>query len=326
MGAAVAHRHAEALGGAEADVGARLGRWLQQHQCHQVAGNCADGPLRLERRQCRRVVSHPTLLVGKLQQGTEDRLRRCLAGVADDQFEAEVVGARAQHIDGLGKGVGVDEEAVGRALGDAPRHGHRFRGSGRFVEQGRVGELEAGEVDDHLLEIQQCFEPALSDLRLVGRVRRIPAGIFEHVAQDHGRRHRVVVAHADHAAADFVPAGDGLEGGQRLWFRARIRQRHRFAQADAFRYRFGDQLIDVGHADGLEHGGLFVRVRADMPVDERVAVLEILETCIQHGMGHGVRDVEVGGGRLRLRPWRSRPRRRCCRAMPRQRRRPPDGA
>jgi hypothetical protein len=49
-------------------------------------------------------------------------------------------------------------------------HGHRLGGGGGFVEQRGVGDVEAGQVGDHGLEIEQRFEPALRDLGLVGRV------------------------------------------------------------------------------------------------------------------------------------------------------------
>ena len=83
-------------------------------------------------------------------------------------------------------------------------HGHRLGGGGRFVEQRGVGDVEAGQVGDHGLEIEQRFEPALRDLRLVGRVGGVPAGIFEDVALDDRRRDRVVIALADEGAEDLV--------------------------------------------------------------------------------------------------------------------------
>ena len=67
-------------------------------------------------------------------------------------------------------------------------HGHGFGGGGGFIEQGSVGDFEAGEIDDHGLEIQQGFESALRNFGLVRRVLGVPAGIFEDVALNHGRR------------------------------------------------------------------------------------------------------------------------------------------
>ena len=46
----------------------------------------------------------------------------------------------------------------------------------------------AGQVAHHRLEVEQRFEPALGDLGLIRRVRRVPAGVLEHVPQDDARR------------------------------------------------------------------------------------------------------------------------------------------
>ena len=74
---------------------------------------------------------------------------------------------------------------------------HRFSGGCRFVQQRRVRDVERREVDDHLLEIQQRFEPTLRDFRLVRRVSGVPPGVFENVSLNDGRRDAVVVAGAD---------------------------------------------------------------------------------------------------------------------------------
>ena len=69
--------------------------------------------------------------------------------------------------------VSDDEEgaAVLSPLG-AQRQGHGLGGGGALVEQRGVGDLQAGEVDHHGLEVEQRLQPALGDLRLVGRVLR----------------------------------------------------------------------------------------------------------------------------------------------------------
>ena len=81
---------------------------------------------------------------------------------------------------------------------------HRLGGRGALVEQRRVGGRQPGEVADHGLEVEQRLEPALGDLRLVRRVGGVPARVLEHVAPDHRRRDRAVVAEADHRLARAV--------------------------------------------------------------------------------------------------------------------------
>ena len=108
------------------------------------------------------------------------------------------------HRDGLRQRVGVDHEgAGGRPVGSADQ-GHRLRGRRGLVEQGGVGGGQAGQVTDHGLEVQQCLEPALGDLRLVRRVGGVPAGILQHIAANHRRGGRSVVAEPDHRLAGVV--------------------------------------------------------------------------------------------------------------------------
>ena len=59
---------------------------------------------------------------------------------------------------------------------------------------------------DHRLEVQQRLQPPLRDLRLVGRVLRVPARVLQDVALDHRRRDAVRVAHADERLPDLVLA------------------------------------------------------------------------------------------------------------------------
>ncbi len=59
---------------------------------------------------------------------------------------------------------------------------------------------------DHGLVGEQRLEPALRDLRLVGGVLGVPAGILEDVAQDHRRHQAAVVTLADERAQHLVAA------------------------------------------------------------------------------------------------------------------------
>jgi hypothetical protein len=54
------------------------------------------------------------------------------------------------------------------------------------IEHGSVGDVERGEISGHCLEIQERFEPALGNFRLVRRILGVPAGIFQNVALDDG--------------------------------------------------------------------------------------------------------------------------------------------
>ena len=85
--------------------------------------------------------------------------------------------------------------------------------------------LEPGEVGDHRLEVEQRLEPALADLGLVRRVRGVPGRVLEHVALDHRRRDRAVVAHADQAGARPVAVGERAQLAEHVLDRARAGQR-----------------------------------------------------------------------------------------------------
>src|SRR2546425_5966064 len=61
----------------------------------------------------------------------------------------------------------------------------RLGGGGGFIEQGGVGDRQGGEVGDHRLEVEQGLEPALRDLRLVRRVRRVPARVLDDRSEEH---------------------------------------------------------------------------------------------------------------------------------------------
>ena len=111
-------------------------------------------------------------------------------------------------------GVGVDEENTGWRFRHATREPHGFGGGCGFVEQRAVGNVEAGQVHDHLLIVQQRFEAALADFGLIGRVGGVPAGIFQNVAEDDFWRHRAVVTHADHRGEDVVPLGGFAQIGE----------------------------------------------------------------------------------------------------------------
>ncbi len=279
--AAVAHRHAKALAGTEGDVGAHRARGFRQHQRHQVAGDGADGVLRLELRDHCGEVLELALRIGRLQQRAEDVVVGSFLRRAEDQLEAEPGGAGAHHVEGLREGVFIDEEGVALRLARAARHGHRLGGGGRLVEQRGVGELHASQVDHHLLIVEQGFEAALGDLGLIGRVGGVPAGILEQVALDHRRRVGAVVAEADQRLPDLVPVGVALELRQRGMLVHRWAEGPHFipigGQADAGGDGLGDQFGTILDADGGAHRRLFGGIRADVARDELVAAFEFVE-------------------------------------------------
>ncbi len=95
--------------------------------------------------------------------------------------------------------------------GDRVTHRHRLSGRRRFIQQGRIGQRETGQIPDHGLKGDKSLQAALRDLSLVRSVLRIPSRVFENVPLNHPRCDTVVVPHADQRAINLVLGRDALE-------------------------------------------------------------------------------------------------------------------
>ncbi len=198
---------------------------------------------------------------------------------SDPQLDAERLGAAPQHGDRLRKAAIRDQEharlVAQRARLDAMQERHRLPRRRPLVQQRRVGHCHPRQVGDHGLEVEERFEAALRDLGLVRRVGRVPARVLEQAAADRARRQRVVVAEADEAARDLVPARDRPQAREVLRLALRGRQRERRLQANARRQRFVDERVERGGANRREHGPRLVRRRADVAGSEMVDRFQI---------------------------------------------------
>ncbi len=313
VGTTEAHRDPEPLAVAHRDVGAPLAGRRQQGQGEQVGGGGHEGLGLVGGLGQGAPVAHLAVGAGVLHEDAEDALaaggleqplgRGHGRQVQPLHLDAERQGARCDHGVGLRQHLLVDQQhgVLGRLAGP-PHQGHGLGGRRALVEQGRVGDVEPGQVVDHGLEVEQGLEPALADLGLVGRVGGVPRGVLEHVAPHDGRRHGAVVAEADERGLDLVAVGDraqlvgdGLLGGGSL-------EREGRAPEDGGRCGAGDELLDAGLADDLQHARDVVLARADVAGDE-----------LRHGGGavcaHG-RLLVAGGHRSgsplrRVRPLQS---------------------
>ncbi len=242
---AEAERDAEALGRTDNRVGAHLAGRRDQCEREQVGTDAHERALRVESFDRRREVAEASAaarILDEHAEATVDRLLR--VRITNNNFDAERFRARLHDVDGLRVRVGVDEEDHSRLGIDAVEHCHRLGRGRAFVEQRHVGEVHAGEVGDHRLEVQQRFEPALADLGLVRRVRGVPGRVLEHVAQDHGRRDRVVVAETDQRGEHLVAVGQRPQLLERLRLRPRLGHRERRQFADDRRHRCGHELVE----------------------------------------------------------------------------------
>jgi hypothetical protein len=135
----------------------------------------------------------------------------------------------------------------------AQRHADGLGNRRRLVQQRGGGHGQAGQFRDKCLEMKEKFKPSLADLRLVGRVGRIPGRILEQVALDDRRHVAAVIALADEALHHRVA---GHHRAVRQALRARLPGPAGRApvEPDRRRHGFGDQRFHRGNADGRQHG------------------------------------------------------------------------
>ena len=235
------------------------------------------------------MVAQLALGAGVLHQRREavdvGELRRGL----DANLDTERLGARAHHVDRLRQDVIGDREEPRSALRRAQAERHGLGRCRRLVQHRSVRDGHPGEVRHHRLEIDERLEAALRDLRLVRRVRGVPGGVLEDVAQDHARRVGLVVALPDERLHHHVLLGDAAQARERLAFGARRADAHGVAAADGGRNDGIDELGARAEAQHAQHGGLVGRVGPDVAALECAVVLEIFERGAggNRRVGHG---------------------------------------
>ena len=219
------------------------------------------------------VVEHAARNAGLLQDDAVDvAVGKSGRKVSNLDFEAQRLGAALHDGDGLREEVGVqDSLAVLGSLGlvGAAHQQHSFSNGGGFIQQRGVGYGKSREVLDHGLEVEQRFEAALGNFRLVRRVGRVPSGSFQDVAADDRGRDGVVVALADHLDSGLVLGRELAELGEDLHLGEGVLQLQGSFLADGIGDRDIYQAVDRVVADGLEHGvNVGLAAGADVPVRE----------------------------------------------------------
>ena len=297
---AVTQRHAEALRAADRDVGAELAGRRQQHQAEQVRRNRDHRALRVRLLDDPPIVGHRAAGLGVLQQDAEERtLRQARTVIAHLHLDADGLRAGLHHRDGLRQaGVG-DEEAVAAVPGDAVAHVHGLGRRRCLVEQRGIGAAKPGKVHHHGLEVEQRLQPALRNLRLIGRVGGVPARVLQDVALDDGGRDGVVVAEADHGVRDAVAPGKVGQLCQHVALGAAFREVRRDLGADRGRHRRIHERVEGLVAHGLQHGRDILVARADMAADEGVRLFQSRQRVVTYG--HRDRSLPVRRRRLVLR-------------------------
>ena len=276
--AAEPHRHAEALRRSDDDVRAH-GTWrLECHECERIGGDDREPACPMHGGDLGREIAQRAVRGGILQQHREgagggDRFRIARSEIGEPPSVRACAGRR--HRARLRMDIGCDKEDIVRTAGERVGHRHRLGRGGGLVEQRGVGDLHAREIDDHGLEVEQRLEPALRDLRLVGRIGGVPARILEDVAADHRRHVSAVIALPDQR---FLHDVAGRERGE-LRHRLRLAERGGKiellrAAADRGGQRARDEVLEILAADGGEHRSDLGFVRADMAGREGAAIAE----------------------------------------------------
>ena len=204
VGAAEEQGHTEALGRADGDVRTLGGAVLEQGQGQQVGVEGHERPAVMRAVDGLGEVADGAGGAGLGADDAEDVFADETFGeVGDGDAEVHGLGTGADDGDGLRVEFGVEDDGC-PLLHGATHEQDRLGDGGGFIEEGGIGDVEAGEVLDDLLEVQQRFESALGDLGLVGGVGGVPGGVLDQVAADDGRGDRVVVALADELGAHDV--------------------------------------------------------------------------------------------------------------------------
>ena len=255
MRTAEPERHAKPLGRTDADVRAKLTRSFQHRERQQIRRRDGNRPGRLGLGEKRGEVIDPAAGVRVLHQHGEQagagRGIECFP-IARQHGDAERFGAGDDDVERLRMAaVGDEDRGAFRLAGE--RQAHRLGGGGAFVEQRGVGDVQGGEVGDHRLEIEQGFEAALGDFRLIGSIGGVPPGIFQNVALNHAGRVGAIVALADKRLEEAVFAHDALEPTERVLFGAGFRQLQRVRQPDPGRHGGIDERLQAGISGGTQH-------------------------------------------------------------------------
>jgi hypothetical protein len=200
MWAAKTHGNPEALRRSHNDIRAHLARGSQQRQRQWIGRDDCHRTGFMRGVNFLRQIAQGAGRAGILQQQSE-RVGSANGGevtrIDMDECDTQRLRPRRQYRQRLRVHVGRHRQHVGFRLADRMCHGHRFRRGRRLVQQRSVCDRHAGQLADHRLEVQQRLQPALRDLRLIGRISGVPARVLQDVAQDHRRRDRAVIPHAD---------------------------------------------------------------------------------------------------------------------------------
>ena len=220
MRTAIAHRNTKTLRVAEHDIGSPFPRRGEQSQRSQVTGHRYSDAELFGRGGHRTVIFNRTHTVGVLQHHGKYVVGQVKAVPRlHIDLDTEVVGAHFQNRQGLWVYIRINQNTVCTGLCLLARtvveeHKHGFSAGGAFVKQRSIGDGHSGEVAHHGLVVQQRFQTALCNLRLVRSVGSVPTRVLQHIALNHRRNHRWVVTQTDVILEHLVLRSNSAEVGE----------------------------------------------------------------------------------------------------------------
>ena len=214
------------------------------------------------------------------QDGTDEILAHdAIADISDLHLELDGAGALGSHGQDLRVQAGIQQHAA--ALLHRTRHEAHGLGSGRgFVEKRGVGDGQTGQGLDHRLEVQQCFEAALGNLRLIGRVGGVPAGVLQQAAADDRRGEGVGVTLAVEGLQHNVLGSVLAQPGLCCVLAQSLGQVECLGGADGGGKGGINQRIDAVIPHCLEHRRALGLIRAQVARDE-IHVFDLLHGVSQ---------------------------------------------
>ena len=197
--------------------------------------------------------------------------------VADDELDADRLGAGGEHGERLRVGVVVDEEP---RAGDADSRRAIAIASAAAVASSSSEALATGSPVSSLIIVWKLSSASSRPWLISGLVRRVgrvPRRALEHVAADHRWDEGPGVAHADQARPRPVGGGSLAELVEHLVLAPRRRQVEWLGAADRRRDGLGDEVVERRGADDRQHLGQIDLARPDVAADELGVVEQRVE-------------------------------------------------
>ena len=167
MGPSVENRNTKTLAGSNHHIGSPFTGGGEQHQAHEIRSNGHGHFTGVRFFRKGPVVPDLPIRCRVLHQAAKEKfVFRQVRISSEDQFNTQWLCPGYKHIPCLRENIFVNEEMVSTGFCRGPRtgivqHDHGFGSGCSFIQQGGIGNLHPGEIHDHRLEIQQCFQPSL---------------------------------------------------------------------------------------------------------------------------------------------------------------------